>query len=83
MTTKKLKGIPMETKKEQELCVKEYLEHLRKHPMPEIMDAECVAALSAIEGQYGAAGAFVRKGLSVQSCNSFVCSCRFVFPCRR
>lgn len=67
MTTKKLKGIPMETKKEQELCVKEYLEHLRKHPMPEIMDAECVAALSAIEGQYGelityGAGLEVRLG---------------------
>ena len=57
----------METKKEQELCVKEYLEHLRKHPMLEIMDAECVAALSAIECQYGelityGAGLEVRLG---------------------
>lgn len=37
----------------QELKTAAFLEHLRRHPMPELMDEECIAALSAVEKQYG------------------------------
>ena len=35
------------------LTVKQYLSHLRRHPMPELISDECIAALSNIEGKYG------------------------------
>ena len=38
---------------EKELAVKNWLAHLRRHPMPEIVSAECMAALSSVEAQYG------------------------------
>ena len=37
----------------QELTMREFLAHLRRHPMPEIIDDECLAALSNVEAQYG------------------------------
>ena len=50
-----------------ELAVKNWLAHLRRHPMPEIVSAECMAALSSVEAQYGetesyGAGLEVRLG---------------------
>ena len=52
---------------EKELAVKNWLAHLRRHPMPEIVSAECMAALSSVEAQYGetesyGAGLEVRLG---------------------
>ncbi len=38
---------------EKELAVKNWLAHLRRHPMPEIVSEECMAALSSVEAQYG------------------------------
>ncbi len=51
----------------QELTTKDFLSHLRRHPIPEIMDEECFAALSSVEAQYGdvithGAGLEVRLG---------------------
>lgn len=51
----------------QELTTREYLSHLHRHPMPEIMDDECLAALSSVMAQYGdaithGAGLEVRLG---------------------
>ncbi|MBR1761204.1 MAG: SPASM domain-containing protein [Schwartzia sp.] len=51
----------------QELAAAKFLEHLRRHPLPELMDDVCVAALSAVERQYGdtithGAGLEVRLG---------------------
>ena len=37
----------------QELTMREFLAHLRRHPMPEIIDDECLAALTNVEAQYG------------------------------
>ena len=37
----------------QELTMREFLAHLRRHPMPEIIDEQCLAALSNVEAQYG------------------------------
>ena len=37
----------------QELPAKEFLAHLRRHPIPEIMDDECLNALASVEAQYG------------------------------
>ena len=37
----------------QELPARDYLAHLRRHPTPEIIDDECLAALASIEAQYG------------------------------
>ena len=49
------------------LTVKDYLSHLCRHPIPEIMDDECIAALSSVQAQYGetvthGAGLEVRLG---------------------
>ena len=33
--------------------VRQCLEQLRRHPMPELMDGDCLAALANIEAQYG------------------------------
>lgn len=51
----------------QELPMKEFLAHLRRHPLPEIMDEECLAALASVEAEYGetithGAGLEVRLG---------------------
>ena len=35
------------------LSNKEFIEHLRRHPMPEFMDEKCLAALDNIEEQFG------------------------------
>ena len=53
--------------KVQELPAKAFLAHLRRHPLPEIMDEACDAALSAVLGEYGGtithgAGLEVRLG---------------------
>ena len=53
--------------KVQELPAKAFLDHLRRHPIPEIMDEVCDAALSAILREYGniithGAGLEVRLG---------------------
>lgn len=37
----------------QELPAKAFLSHLRRHPIPEIMDEACEDALSAVLGEYG------------------------------
>ena len=37
----------------QRLPMRDFLAHLRRHPMPEIMDDECLAALANVEAQYG------------------------------
>lgn len=37
----------------QELTMREFLAHLRRHPMPEIIDDECLASLANVEAQYG------------------------------
>ena len=37
----------------QELPARAYLAHLRRHPLPELMDEECVAALANVEAQFG------------------------------
>ena len=47
--------------------MKDFLAHLRRHPMAELMDDECLTALSAVEAQYGGtithgAGLEVRLG---------------------
>lgn len=36
-----------------ELTMREYLDHLHRHPMPEIIDDECLAALDNVKAQYG------------------------------
>ncbi|MBR4907415.1 MAG: hypothetical protein IKZ43_00120 [Acidaminococcaceae bacterium] len=51
----------------QELPARAYLAHLRRHPLPELMDEECVAALANVEAQFGdtithGAGLEVRLG---------------------
>ncbi|WP_029543808.1 hypothetical protein [Selenomonas sp. AB3002] len=51
----------------QELPAKAFLSHLRRHPIPEIMDEACEAALSAVLKEYGdtithGAGLEVRLG---------------------
>ncbi|SEH33055.1 hypothetical protein [Selenomonas sp. KH1T6] len=53
--------------KVQNRTVKEWLAHLRCHPIPEIMDETCLEALKSIEAQYGddishGAGLEVRLG---------------------
>ena len=53
--------------KVQELPAKAFLAHLCRHPLPEIMDEACDAALSAVLGEYGGtithgAGLEVRLG---------------------
>ena len=50
-----------------ELTVRAFLEHLRRHPFPEIMDAQCLSELQSVERQYGdtvshGAGLEVRLG---------------------
>ena len=37
----------------QELTMREFLAHLLRHPIPEIIDDECLAALANVEAQYG------------------------------
>ncbi len=49
------------------LTTRSYIEHLRRHPLPELMDDTCMAALSNIEAQFGdrvshGAGMEVRLG---------------------
>ena len=51
----------------QELPARAFLAHLRRHPIPEIMDEECLAALANVEAQFGdtithGAGLEVRLG---------------------
>ena len=51
----------------QELPMREYYAHLRRHPIPEIMDDACLAAVANVEAQYGntithGAGLEVRLG---------------------
>ena len=53
--------------KVQELPVKDWLAHLRRNPIPEIMDDACLDALRSVEAQYGeeishGAGLEVRLG---------------------
>ena len=53
--------------KVQELPVKDWLAHLRRNPIPEIMDDACLDALKSVEAQYGGkishgAGLEVRLG---------------------
>ena len=53
--------------KVQELPARAYLAHLRRHPVPELMDEECLAALANVEAQFGetithGAGLEVRLG---------------------
>jgi hypothetical protein len=50
-----------------ELTTKDFLSHLSRHPIPEIMDDTCISALASIEKQYGdtvthGAGLEVRLG---------------------
>ena len=50
-----------------ELPVRAFLEHLRRHPFPEIIDGECLSGLQSVEKQYGdtishGAGLEVRLG---------------------
>lgn len=35
------------------ICVKDYLAQLRRHPLPELIDEECLASLDGLEAQYG------------------------------
>lgn len=35
------------------LCVKDYLSQLRRHPLPELIDEECLVAFDNVEAQYG------------------------------
>ena len=51
----------------QELPMREFYAHLRRHPIPEIMDDACLAAVANVEAQYGntithGAGLEVRLG---------------------
>ena len=51
----------------QELPMKDFLAHLRRHPTPEILDEECLVDLEGVEAQYGdtithGAGLEVRLG---------------------
>jgi hypothetical protein len=51
----------------QELTTKDYISHLSRHPIPEIMDDACISALSSVIAQYGdeithGAGLEVRLG---------------------
>lgn len=51
----------------QELPMKDFLAHLHRHPIPEIMDEECLADLESVKAQYGdtithGAGLEVRLG---------------------
>ena len=51
----------------QELPMKDFLDHLHRHPIPEIMDEECFADLESVKAQYGdtithGAGLEVRLG---------------------
>ena len=51
----------------QELPMKDFLVHLHRHPIPEIMDEECLADLESVKAQYGdtithGAGLEVRLG---------------------
>ena len=36
-----------------ELTVDKWIDHLKKHPVPELMDEECVAALENVRAEYG------------------------------
>lgn len=47
------------------LPVREYLRHLRGCSLPELMDEECLAALSHIEAQYGGMPSFL-AGIEVR-----------------
>lgn len=51
----------------EELATRAFIEHLRRHPLPELMDDECAAALANVEAQFGdrrshGAGMEVRLG---------------------
>ena len=39
--------------KVQELPMRAFYAHLRRHPIPEIMDDACLAAIGNVEAQYG------------------------------
>lgn len=54
-----------------ERSVKAWLSHLRRHPLPELIDDECLAALESIEAQYGDVithGAGLEIRLSEEAC---------------
>lgn len=41
--------------KTRELTVDKWLEHLERHPLPELMDEECLKALHNVRTEYGSA----------------------------
>ena len=62
----------------QELPAKAYLAHLRRHPVPELMDEECAAALANVEAQFGdvithGAGLEVRLGNPARFVDYIMC----------
>jgi len=62
----------------QELPARAYLAHLRRHPVPELMDEECVAALANVEAQFGdtithGAGLEVRLGNPARFVDYIMC----------
>ena len=64
--------------KVQELPARAYLAHLRRHPVPELMDEECVAALANVEAQFGdtithGAGLEVRLGNPARFVDYIMC----------
>lgn len=61
-----------------ELPARAYLAHLRRHPVPELMDAECLAALANVEAQFGdtithGAGLEVRLGNPARYVDYIMC----------
>lgn len=55
-----------------------YLAHLRRHPVPELMDTECLAALANVEAQFGdtithGAGLEVRLGNPARFVDYIMC----------
>ncbi|MBQ6779554.1 MAG: hypothetical protein IJP51_08710, partial [Acidaminococcaceae bacterium] len=66
------------TMKIQELPARAYLAHLRRHPVPELMDEECLAALANVEAQFGdtithGAGLEVRLGNPARFVDYIMC----------
>ena len=62
----------------QELPARAYLAHLRRHPVPELMDEECLAALANVEAQFGdtithGAGLEVRLGNPARFVDYIMC----------
>ena len=62
----------------QELPARAYIAHLRRHPVPELMDEECVAALANVQAQFGdtithGAGLEVRLGNPTRFVDYIMC----------